>query len=648
MGFDFGQHIYIHMSNYKNYLLRQMGIKESQIKPSIVERNAYPGIDPDELETGIEDEKDDHDMSSAEANLTARQHLEQPDQGHYYTGTEKAKKAGMLKDALGGGMLSPTAIPTPVIAIGIRGSSTGGLPSGMDQSGIPSNTPTGRLGGYEPIPTAKDNNISFNKTPINPTMVSPNTKTENPSTTIDPHPHQTQRSQGEPPQSVTGASTDGGDSPLTLKSAAPKDGIDIDVPEEGKEKEEGESNDMDGEESMEDEDRSKQDLNEGKHKAGCQCGFCTNKKRFGKKDKDEDDGDDQTEKDDKGGDKKKKFGGLDETFAKHKSYAFESMKTLGSFIKEESQPEPYDAKTDQFAPGPRDRTNEPSVKDAPLELIRQSTIRDIRMAEKSRKIAPRDLSGMNLGQLQQYYNEVGVFDDSVFVNGQWGGTPMKEGRCEDFPCCGHEAGDCPSHDAQGNEVWSCAGCHGKLPKNSRSSLCPRCLRNMSRRAASGEDVYGDGDRFEENVGANEPFTTKWKMDKEKAGMVKLSEAFEKMRGLANLGERRVLSNGLWGNITEGKDKKCEECGVTLAAGYSHKICKDCVEDQEASDPQSPKYDWNRFGTSGRKPADYKEGIDKSRLNEIKNTLNAKAQAGTMTAKETKLYGLVKEALSKQK
>ncbi len=43
-------------------------------------------------------------------------------------------------------------------------------------------------------------------------------------------------------------------------------------------------------------------------------------------------------------------------------------------------------------------------------------------------------------------------------------------RCEDFPCCGHEPGDCP--DAQGR--MKCIECGGRLPKNATSSMHPRC------------------------------------------------------------------------------------------------------------------------------------------------------------------------------
>lgn len=58
-------------------------------------------------------------------------------------------------------------------------------------------------------------------------------------------------------------------------------------------------------------------------------------------------------------------------------------------------------------------------------------------------------------------------------------------RCEDYPCCGHEAGDCP--DSEGR--MKCVECGGKLPKNSPSSICPTCLRGMERRIAMGEDAF---------------------------------------------------------------------------------------------------------------------------------------------------------------
>lgn len=48
-------------------------------------------------------------------------------------------------------------------------------------------------------------------------------------------------------------------------------------------------------------------------------------------------------------------------------------------------------------------------------------------------------------------------------------------RCEDFPCCGHEDGDCP--DSEGR--FRCCICDRLLEKNSRSSICSSCNRRMA-------------------------------------------------------------------------------------------------------------------------------------------------------------------------
>lgn len=216
------------MKDYKKYLLRQLGIKESQFVPSpLREKDEYPGIDPDELEKGTEEEEGEHGMTLGKARKTAAQHLEEPGQAHYYSGLEKAKKAGMLKDQA---MLSPTARPTPVIGIAIRGSSTGGLPSGADQTN-PDISPS-KVGGYNRVEVNPVNSKLVDKTPVNQAIsqgmkpIVANPQTADPVT----HPHQIQRTAGEEPQSTTGASTDS-DPTLKLKTAEPK-GIDIDIQED--------------------------------------------------------------------------------------------------------------------------------------------------------------------------------------------------------------------------------------------------------------------------------------------------------------------------------------------------------------------------------------------------------------------------------
>lgn len=64
-------------------------------------------------------------------------------------------------------------------------------------------------------------------------------------------------------------------------------------------------------------------------------------------------------------------------------------------------------------------------------------------------------------------------------------------RCEDFPCCGHEAGDCP--DAQGR--MKCIGCHRRVPRTRPNSWCSdKCQRADLRRRAVQEDMgHGEMD-----------------------------------------------------------------------------------------------------------------------------------------------------------
>jgi len=78
---------------------------------------------------------------------------------------------------------------------------------------------------------------------------------------------------------------------------------------------------------------------------------------------------------------------------------------------------------------------------------------------------------------------------------------VSEGRCEDFPCCGHESGDCPDRDEDGNESWKCAKCRATLPKGARSSLCSGCMDRLNR--LQDEDPTGQDaeDMFEAGAGA---------------------------------------------------------------------------------------------------------------------------------------------------
>ncbi len=75
---------------------------------------------------------------------------------------------------------------------------------------------------------------------------------------------------------------------------------------------------------------------------------------------------------------------------------------------------------------------------------------------------------------------------------------VEEGRCEDYPCCGHGEGGCP--DSNGN--FGCAQCGATLPPNSHSSLCPRCLKKGigdAEHYQGGASMYGDEDEMQESV-----------------------------------------------------------------------------------------------------------------------------------------------------
>lgn len=48
--------------------------------------------------------------------------------------------------------------------------------------------------------------------------------------------------------------------------------------------------------------------------------------------------------------------------------------------------------------------------------------------------------------------------------------------CEDFPCCGHEAGCCPDFDEAGQQLNMRCTCGAVLSIKSRFSICDSCLR----------------------------------------------------------------------------------------------------------------------------------------------------------------------------
>jgi len=54
-------------------------------------------------------------------------------------------------------------------------------------------------------------------------------------------------------------------------------------------------------------------------------------------------------------------------------------------------------------------------------------------------------------------------------------------RCEDFPCCGHEAGCCPRFE-NGRQMDMVCVCGKRLPIDNPTSICDRCLRDE-------DDIY---------------------------------------------------------------------------------------------------------------------------------------------------------------
>lgn len=75
--------------------------------------------------------------------------------------------------------------------------------------------------------------------------------------------------------------------------------------------------------------------------------------------------------------------------------------------------------------------------------------------------------------LIEHTNNEHVFDDAQTTFG---------GRCEDYPCCGHEAGDCPVYSpGSGYLRYPCLGCGKRIKCGSSddagSSYCRRCLNN---------------------------------------------------------------------------------------------------------------------------------------------------------------------------
>jgi hypothetical protein len=144
-------------SDYKKYLVRQMGLNES----------SYPPKSPKEEEDPTQGTED---QSSNLQNL------------------------------------SPTAKATPVIGFAVRGAPSGGLPSGRELA--PS-----KLGGYTKVQLEKPNSDVIDKTPK--TGVIDNSEPVAPEGSIppipsEPHPHQVQKNTDNPSDIPTNSATQSG------------------------------------------------------------------------------------------------------------------------------------------------------------------------------------------------------------------------------------------------------------------------------------------------------------------------------------------------------------------------------------------------------------------------------------------------------
>jgi len=69
-------------------------------------------------------------------------------------------------------------------------------------------------------------------------------------------------------------------------------------------------------------------------------------------------------------------------------------------------------------------------------------------------------------------------------------------RCEDFPCCGHESGCCPSFDENGRQTDMKCTCGASVPLDSRVSICEACLAIDD---AEREDYQPDWSEYDDDM-----------------------------------------------------------------------------------------------------------------------------------------------------
>lgn len=149
------------MSNYKSYFYKSFGLREDSLPGGKGDETKETQVDPEQLQMGIKVEME-HTHDPDLAKEIAMDHLSEDP--HYYSHLKDAGLADELPEGIHGEtkpklpmmqkLFSPTAImPTPVIAVGVRGTKTGLLPAG----GIVDDPEKARLGGLELVKNLKPN-----------------------------------------------------------------------------------------------------------------------------------------------------------------------------------------------------------------------------------------------------------------------------------------------------------------------------------------------------------------------------------------------------------------------------------------------------------------------------------------------------------
>lgn len=192
--------------NYKSYFIHQFGLKE-QLKPTVDPSS----VDPEELKKGIKDEME-HTNDPALAKKIALHHLAK--RPKYYSELEKCNidEFNQMQS-----LLSPTVKSPQILAISVKGSPSGGLPSGTNMQdtaiapkGAGVNTSSkAALGGLEPVSVNTSNSVIVNKTPHNNAIDSANPISDVEGKDNDfNHPLQMQNKDEKSAQALTGTTND--------------------------------------------------------------------------------------------------------------------------------------------------------------------------------------------------------------------------------------------------------------------------------------------------------------------------------------------------------------------------------------------------------------------------------------------------------